>query len=229
MAANPRVRPANDALPKPETSLLRWVWRAYVRNALVPLLVVELLLVAVYLTSHAWSLRRNVAAITEVAQQELSRIAGDQSAVIEQQLGQVSALSQVLRRQTAAALAAPARGARDRERLRLQPSGAMTTASDDGGAAVYWSSRARKGPGDFQRLERLAAVDSLLRDVTLANPLIVQAYVNTHDSLNRIWPWIDSAAVFDPDMYIPDFNFYYEADARHNPERAVVWTDAYVD
>ncbi|MGH8204728.1 MAG: ATP-binding protein, partial [Steroidobacteraceae bacterium] len=55
------------------------------------------------------------------------------------------------------------------------------------------------------------------------------AYVNTHDSLNRIWPWIDSAAVFDPDMNIPDFNFYYEADAGHNPERAVVWTDAYVD
>ena len=30
-------------------------------------------------------------------------------------------------------------------------------------------------------------------------------------------------------MNIPDFNFYYEADARHNPTRAVVWTDAYVD
>ncbi len=229
MGEFPAERSADAGSPQRETSLLRWVWRAYVRNALVPLLVVELLLVAVYLTSHAWSLRRNVAAITEVARQELSRIAGDQSAVIEQQLGQVSALSQVLRRQTAAALAAPARGARDRQRLRLQASGAMTTARDDGGAAVYWSSRARKDPGDFQRLERLAAVDSLLRDVTLANPLIVQAYVNTHDSLNRIWPWIDSAAVFDPDMNIPDFNFYYEADARHNPERAVVWTDAYVD
>ena len=97
MAANPRVRPANDALPKTETSLLRWVWRAYVRNALVPLLVVELLLVAVYLTSHAWSLRRNVDALSEVARQELSRIASDESAVIEQKLGQVAALTEVLR------------------------------------------------------------------------------------------------------------------------------------
>ena len=100
MADIPAVRTAVAATPQRETSLLRWVWRAYVRNALVPLLVVELLLVAVYLTSHAWSLRRNVAAITEVARQELSRIAADQSAVIEQQLGQVSALSQVLRRHT---------------------------------------------------------------------------------------------------------------------------------
>ncbi len=90
-------------------------------------------------------------------------------------------------------------------------------------------SRTAKGPAEFDRLERLATLDPLLRDVTLANPLIVQAYLNTHDSLNRIWPWIDAASVYDPGMNIPEFNFYYEADARHNPARAVVWTDAYVD
>ncbi|HWN05900.1 MAG TPA: ATP-binding protein [Steroidobacteraceae bacterium] len=216
-------------MAKAETSLLRWVWRTYVRNALIPLLVVELLLVAVYLTSHAWSLRRNVAALSDVAEQELSRIASDQSAVIEQKLGQVAALTELLRRQTTAALAGPVPRPRDRQRLRRQPSGALTTWSDDGGAAVYWSALTAKGPAEFERLERLATVDSLLRDVTLANPLIVQAYLNTHDSLNRIWPWIDTASVYDPGMNIPDFNFYYEADARNNPTRAVVWTDAYVD
>ncbi len=221
--------PAQDGSSLRETSLLGWVWRAYVRNALVPLLVVELLLVAVYLTSHAWSLRRNVSALSEVARLELSRIADDESAVIEQQLGQVAALTEVLRRQTTAALSSPAPRSRDRERLRLQPTGALTTWYDDGGAGVYWSARAAKGPAEYEKLARLSAVDPLLRDITLANPLIVQAYLNTHDSLNRIWPWIDTAAVFDPGMNIPDFNFYYEADAKHDPERSVVWTDAYVD
>ncbi len=229
MAAPAAQLAAGSASPARETSLLRWVWRAYVRNALVPLLVVELLLVAVYLTSHAWSLRKNVAALTEVARQELSRIAEDESAVIDRQLGQVAALAEVLRRQAAAALSTPMPRPRDRARLQLQPTGALTTTRDDGGAAVYWSARTVKGPAEFQKLERLATVDPLLRDITLANPLIIQAYLNTHDSLNRIWPWIDSAAVFDPRMRIPDFNFYYEADAEHNPARAVVWTDAYVD
>ncbi len=207
MAAPTVVHPGKAASAPRETSLLRWVWRAYVRNALIPLLVVEVLLVAVYLTSHAWSLRKNVAALTEVARQELSRIVNDASNVIEQQLGTVSALTEVLRRQATAALSEPAEGAADRQRLRLQPSGALTTWYDDGGAAVYWSSRADRKPEDFARLERLALVDPLLRDITLSNPLIVQAYLNTHDSLNRIWPWIDAARVFDPDMNIPDFNF----------------------
>jgi signal transduction histidine kinase len=212
-----------------ETSLLRWVWRTYVRNALIPLLVVELLLVVVYLTSHSWSLRRNVATITEVARQELSRIATDESAVIDQQLGQVAALTDVLRRRTAAALDTPARGPRDRARLVQQPSGALTTRGNDGGASVYYSAVTPKGPAELDKLERLSAIDPLLRDITLANPLIAQAYLNTHDSLNRIWPWIDAATMFDPRMRIPEFNFYYEADARRNPARQVVWTDAYVD
>ncbi|MBF8292084.1 MAG: histidine kinase [Steroidobacteraceae bacterium] len=210
-------------------SLLRWVWRTYVRNALIPLLVVELLLVAVYLTSHAWSLRKNVEALREVARQELSRIARDQSAIIEQQLGQVEALVQVLRRQTALAYSTPATKSMDRARLRLQPSGALSTFKDDGGAAVFYSALTPKGPAQYENLARLAVLDPLLRDITEANPLIVQTYVNTHDSLNRIWPWIDAAAQFDPRIDMPTFNFYYEADARHNPRRAVVWTDAYVD
>ena len=171
-----------------ETSLLRWVWQAYVRNALVPLLVVELLLVVVYLTSHAWSLRKNVEAMREVARQEISRIAGDESAIIEKQLGQIAALTDVLRRQTALALETPVTSPLIRSRLKMQDGGALTTARNDGGAAVFYSALTPKGPAQYEKLAHLRAVDPLLRDITEANPLIVQAYVNTHDSLNRIWP-----------------------------------------
>lgn len=34
---------------------------------------------------------------------------------------------------------------------------------------------------------------------------------------------------YTPMMDVPRFNFYYEADAVHNPNRSVVWTDVYVD
>ncbi len=229
MAAIAGLRPEPTRTPRRDVSLLRWVWRAYIRNALIPLLLVELVLVAVYLTSHGWSQRKNVAALADVARQELTRIADDESSVLEQRLGQVASLTDVLRRQAATALTAPVPRSRDRARLRRQANGALTTWYDDGGSAVYWSTRTNPGREAFDRLEQLATLDPLLRNITLTSPLVVQAYVNTHDSLNRIWPWIDTASMFDPDMNIPDFNFYYEADARHNPSRAVVWTDAYVD
>jgi hypothetical protein len=229
MSDRPGSLPAENPAQRHETPLLRWVWRSYVRNALIPLLVVELLLVAVYLTSHAWSARKNVTALREVARAELLRIAEDESEIIEQQLGRVAVLTELLRRQAELALVTPAARPGERARMRLQPSGALTTFRDDGGAAVFYSAATVKGPAEYQKLERLAAIDPLLRDVTLANPLIVQAYLNTHDSMNRIWPWFDAAAQYDPNMVIPEFNFYYDADARRNPSRAVVWTDAYVD
>lgn len=229
MNAHPATAAGATGRKTRDTSLLRWVWRSYVRNALIPLLVVELLLVAVYLTSHAWSLRANVEAMRAVARQEISRIAGDESAIIAQQLGQVTALVEVLRRQAGLTLTRRAPRPEYPGRLRLQPSGALTTGENDGGAAVFYSALTARGPAQYEKLARLAVLDPLFRDITEANPLIVQAYINTHDSLNRIWPWIDAATQFDPRMDVPTFNFYYEADARHNPDRAVVWTDAYVD
>ncbi len=227
------IAPAADAPDyRPNTgdiSLLRWIWRAYVRNALIPLLVVELLLVVVYIASHSWSLRKNVEVTRQHARQEISRIAGDESAIIDRQLGQIAAMAEVLRRQTALALETPATGPPYWSRVKLQPSGALTTARNDGGVSVFYSARTPKGPAQYEKMARLRVLDPLLRDITESNSLIVQTYINTHDSLNRIWPWIDAARLLDPNMDMRTFNFYYEADARHNPRRAVVWTDAYVD
>ena len=116
MSDRPGSQPAETMAQRRESSLLRWVWRSYVRNALIPLLVVELLLVAVYLTSHAWSASRNVAALRDVARAELSRIADDESEIIEQQLGQVAVLTELLRRRAVDVISTPS--ARPGERAR---------------------------------------------------------------------------------------------------------------
>jgi signal transduction histidine kinase/HAMP domain-containing protein len=116
--SGPAPAPLTVARPR-ETSLLSWVWRSYVRNALVPLLLVELLLVAAYLASHAWSLNRHVAVLREVAREELSRIASDESAVIELQLGRVASLIDVLRRRAEDALAAPGDASAKQRQQRL--------------------------------------------------------------------------------------------------------------
>ena len=115
--SGPAPAPLTAARPR-DTSLLRWVWRSYARTALVPLLLVELLLVAAYLASHAWSLDRHVAALRVVAREELARIASDESAVIELQFGRVASLIDVLRRRAEDALAAPGSEAGPQQRQR---------------------------------------------------------------------------------------------------------------
>ncbi|KJV05680.1 PAS domain-containing protein [Methylocucumis oryzae] len=53
--------------------------------------------------------------------------------------------------------------------------------------------------------------------------------MNTYDSLNRIYPYFDVINQYPEKMDIPKYNFYYEADAQHNPSRGPVWTDVYFD
>ncbi|MCY1286556.1 Sensor histidine kinase RcsC [compost metagenome] len=54
-------------------------------------------------------------------------------------------------------------------------------------------------------------------------------YFNSWDSYNRIYPFFMTPDRYPHDMVIPNYNFYYLADARHNPERGVRWTDVYLD
>ncbi|MEI6034571.1 MAG: hypothetical protein WCS65_09865 [Verrucomicrobiae bacterium] len=61
-------------------------------------------------------------------------------------------------------------------------------------------------------------------------PEVAQAYYNDRNSLNRIYPWFETVAQYPAKMNIPEFNFYYLADAAHNPGRGSVWVDEpYVD
>jgi len=74
------------------------------------------------------------------------------------------------------------------------------------------------------------AMDPLYKLILESNPNIVGIYFNSWDSMNRYYPYLENTwNVYTPTMIIPDFNFYYLADLKHNPGRGVVWTDTYLD
>lgn len=59
---------------------------------------------------------------------------------------------------------------------------------------------------------------------------IAQIYYNDKNSYNRIYPGFDVLAQYQTKMNIPQFNFYYLADKKHNPLKKSVWVDEpYVD
>ena len=59
---------------------------------------------------------------------------------------------------------------------------------------------------------------------------IVQIYYNDENSYNRIYPSFDVLTQYEPGMAIPDYNFYYLANEKYNPEKKAVWVnEPYVD
>lgn len=87
-----------------------------------------------------------------------------------------------------------------------------------------------------REIELTEYMDILFNSVAATNPYAVQMYINTAGQLSRGMPfvdgeyeWVDATEQF---AHLPDvtaFDFYYLADAEHNPDRGPEWTELYWD
>jgi signal transduction histidine kinase/CheY-like chemotaxis protein len=207
-----------------------WIWRSYLKTTLVPLLLVELVIIAVYIATSALSHRENVAYLRLMSKAEARGIATREAQNINEKLAAVAGLVRVLQTETARALDTPYTPPADiLTSYAMSADGVYHTRRDTGNAAMFYSGISPIGARERDKAHRLGQVDRVLRAVKEANPAVVQAYVNTRDSLNRIYPYVNALEMFPAKLDITTYNFYYEADARHNPARGVTWTDAYLD
>jgi hypothetical protein len=73
-------------------------------------------------------------------------------------------------------------------------------------------------------------LDSVFRKIIQKYPVVSQVYFNSPIQLNRLFPPYNVYEMLEPDLDLTAFNFYYEADEVHNPERKPVWVDEmYID
>ena len=212
--------------------LRRWVWREIATATLVPLLIVELGLLAAFAVSHMVNKTQNVEAAQALAKDRLMTLAELEADVLATRLRAVERRVELLQGRTARAHDTPLSEERvtaEATRYRRHPSGAVYTPPEADGATVFYSAIANPDAADLRRAAGLSQIDPMLRDIATGDPLIRQAYYNTADSLNRIYPPINAMGTYSPSLDIPSLQFFYLADAEHNPTRGVVWTDVYVD
>ncbi len=211
--------------------LRQWIWRAFVQSALIPLILVESVLITVYLLSNAAIRDAQIEHLQQSALDDLSAAVVREGQVIDGRLRSVEAQVQIFR--DAALNALDNRtfepDALERQRHALTDSGVFYSRSDDGRAASFYANSTPLAKQDHGKALRLSQLDPLMRSIQAANPRVAAAYFNTWDSYNRIYPFFMTPEQYPHDMVIPDYNFYYLADAKHNPERKVAWTDVYLD
>jgi diguanylate cyclase (GGDEF)-like protein len=214
--------------------LLPWIWQSYLRTALIPLLLIELILVAVYLLTNDAVREKNASALREMSEEHLLSSADVRAEIIGRQLEGIVRSTDFYRWLVRRALLEGETEA-NREapdplaNLARSPGGAHYTLRDDGHFAVFYSAVTDVGEPELAKLRRLYAVDPAMKKILESHEDVVQLYFNSHDSLNIILPYFDVLAQYPEAMDIPSYNFYYLADAVHNPAREPVWTDVYVD
>lgn len=73
-------------------------------------------------------------------------------------------------------------------------------------------------------------LDSVFSTFKRNNPMAVQIYSNSVLQVSRVYPSYDAKNIVDPNIDVTEFNFFYEADLKHNPTKGLVWIpEAYVD
>lgn len=210
--------------------LIKWIWRSYLKTALIPLVLVEFVFINIYFLSNNWSMHEMIDLTKTETNESLTQIATLESSVIQEQLAGITHTTQMYANQTAIALEAEVElSPEDNNRLAYNDEGVFYTTVDTGGAAVFYSGYVPIGEAEREKVAKVLQTEELMKSIQHSYPLIASLYLNTHDSLNVIYPYFDVITQYAPHMDIPTYNFYYEADAAHNPTRATTWTDVYLD
>ncbi len=211
-------------------NISRWIWRSYLYNALVPLLLVEVLLVAAYLLTNDIIRDKNIEALSAISRERLLAISDQQTAFIGEKLQRIMEDTRYYGEHVRRALEKPfEHKLKTLKSVAFSPDGDLYTSRDQGGFALYYSGLNPVGEVALEKAQRLLRVDPVMTWIKSVHPEVAQVYFNTHDSLNIIYPYFDVISQYPPKIDIPIYNFYYAADASNNPERKTVWTGVYVD
>ncbi len=213
-------------------SLRSLIKKEFVRSALIPIAVIEVLLLVLYFSINFYKDLQTRNTLLKEVQENIQEISEREQAKINFELRQISDIAKILQNDNQRILLRPDLVQKPNEKpiFKEWENGVIYKENDNGGSSIFVSAHQQKTPELWEKLEFSEAMDPLFKDFTDQNDLIVAIYINTWDNINRYYPFIPKVwEQYEPNLNIPDFNFYYLADEKHNPSRQPVWTDAYLD
>lgn len=213
-------------------SLYKWIWQSYIHTALIPLILVALIFICVYFGSFTWSQSNNITLLKDQAQSELEHIVNQEASSINYQLSSVTNSVMLFSNQMKQALSTNSTLTPiDANRLTYSQNGNLYTKEDskDGGVSIFYSGIISKKEKQRQKVSKVLTTQKLMADIKNTEPLATSIYFNSFDSLNVTYPYSRAISQSNPLDHIPLQNYYYEADAEHNPDRKLKWTNVYLN
>lgn len=216
-----------QAAPKKRVSLRRWIWRAFASTSLLPLVLVEGVLITTYFITNQSIRNSQIEYLHQSATRDIQVSVQQNALLVQGQLEQIHKAIGLYAKSTEHELTENQN--LTAASLSLSADGVRYSAVNDGGSASFYSNLTAPEKQDLYKISLLANQDFMMKQLKDGDPLIASIYFNSWDSYNRIYPWFNTLEQYPHDMDITQYNFYYLADAQHNPQRKVVWTDVYLD
>lgn len=208
------------------------IYHEYIKAALLPILLVELMLLVMYFTITSYVESSTKETLLNEAKANISEISMREAKNINQQIAEISLLSEMLQKENSRVFQKPAAFTLPSTLpvMGKWKNGVTYKLQDNGGSSVWYSSITPFTDLTMKKVIQTEAMDPMFKVVLESNDNIVGIYFNANDSMCRYYPFLPEVYnVFEPTMDIPLFNFYYLADQEHNPGGKSVWTDVYLD
>ena len=203
----------------------------FVKFSLVPILVVEITLLILYFSINKYISTQNTDFLLNQAQAQSKELLKKEAVIINDKLAMMSQLSTLLQKEHEAIFSNPKGFALPNN----EPSFAFSDINvfyktNKIGSSLYYGSKTKITEKERHKATFTEAMDISLKNIVDINDLVVAAYFNSWDNMNRLYPFIDDvSAQYGENIIMEDYNFYYLADKKHNPEKKAVWTSAYLD
>lgn len=205
--------------------------RKFLQSSLIPILSIEVLLLVLYFSVNAYISRETEKTLLEEVRSTAIPIVEQSSNRVNDDLRDVARHAHLLRQETERFFAKPDLFALPNgiPSLKVGDSGALYKANQQG-CGMFYAAKTKIGDKERAKAIQSEGLDPIYDVVLKSTPNLAAVYLNTWDDMNRLCPYIDKLwDTYPPNLEMSDYNFYYEADAKHNPGRKVVWTSVYLD
>ena len=203
----------------------------FVKFSLIPILVVEVALIILYFSINSYISSKNIQLLLKEAQSHSQAILENEATIISDKLAEVSRMASILQYVHQNIMTNPKNFALPNgEPLFEMAENGVFYKINQIGSSLYYSSETKITEVEKNKAIFTEAMDMSLKSVVDVNPNIKAAYFNSWDNMNRLYPFIDKVyEQYGSHIQMEDYNFYYLADLKHNPEKKPVWTSSYLD
>lgn len=205
--------------------------RKFLQASLIPIFTIEVLLLALYFSVNAYISRETRKTMIEQVKITAIPIVNQSAGRVNDDLRDVARHTQLVRSETERFFQAPEKFGYPNGTpvLKVSDSGTLYKANAQG-CGLFYAAKTRKGAAQMEKARRSEGLDPFYEGVLRSTPNLAAVYLNTWDDMNRLCPYLDKLwEQYPSNIEMEDYNFYYLADAKHNPNRKVVWTDVYLD
>ena len=211
-------------------NLKNLIYKNFLTSSLIPIFVIELALLVLYFSINAYISTQSKSTLLNEAKMNVREILQREANGINQQLKEISNIAKMVQSdqqyffeniESIQTLKKPIFDISDSE---------VFYKKNREGSSLFYSNTTDIGDRELEKATKSENFDLMFKNIVDTNEIAVATYFNSFDNMNRYYPFIEKVYTQYPaNLTMSNYNFYYEADLKHNPKKEPRWTDAYLD